>query len=82
MPRLTSKEIENQRPNNEILQILQRATKKVECAEEKAGLCYIDPITNDRYFFEEDSVPREIYGQISAHIRVIIPNKVDYYILK
>lgn len=82
MPKLTSKEIENQRPDNEILQILQRAAKKVECDEEKVGLCYIDPITNNRYFFEEDNVPREVYGQISAHICVFIPNKVDYYILK
>lgn len=45
MPKLVLKETNMQRPDNETLQIIQIANKKVESGKSILELEYIDPIT-------------------------------------
>lgn len=70
MPKLVLKEINMQRPDNEILQIIQKANKKVESGQSKLGLelKYMDPITQKCYIVNADDIPQDIFSKIYMHI--------------
>lgn len=68
MPKLVLKEINMQRPDNEILQIIQKANKKVESGQSELELKYIDPITKKCYIVNADDIPQDIFSKIYMHI--------------
>lgn len=70
MPKLVLKETNMQRPDNKILQIIQKANKKVESGQSELGLelKYIDPITKKCYIVNADDIPQDIFSKIYMHI--------------
>lgn len=70
MSKLVLKEINMQRPDNETLQIIQRANKKVGPGQRKLGLEleYMDPITKKCYIVNADDIPQDILPKIYMHI--------------
>lgn len=79
MSKLVLKEELNiQRPDNEILQIIQRANKEVESGQRELELVYIDPVTQKRYILNADDIPQNIYQKIYMHLSLYITNSFDY----
>lgn len=79
MPKLVLKEELNiQRPDNEILQIIQRASKEVESGQSRLELVYIDPVTQKRYILNADDIPQNIYQKIYMHLSLYITNSFNY----
>ncbi len=78
MPKLVLKELNIQRPDNEILQIIQRANKEVESGQSRLELVYIDPVTQKRYILNADDIPQNIYQKIYMHLSLYITNSFDY----
>lgn len=78
MPKLVLKELNIQRPDNETLQIIQIANKKVESGKSILELEYIDPITQKRYILNADDIPQNIYQKIYMHLSLYITNSFDY----
>lgn len=78
MPKLVLKELNIQRPDNEILQIIQRANKEVESGQSRLELVYIDPVTQKRYVLNADDIPQNIYQKIYMHLSLYITNSFDY----
>lgn len=79
MPKLILKEELNiQRPDNEILQIIQRANKEVESGQSRLELVYIDPVTQKRYILNADDIPQNIYQKIYMHLSLYITNSFNY----
>jgi hypothetical protein len=68
MPKLVLKETNMQRPDNETLQIIQIANKKVESGKSILELEYIDPITKKCYLVNADDIPQDIFPKIYMHI--------------
>jgi hypothetical protein len=68
MSKLVLKEINMQRPDNETLQIIQRANKKVGPGQRKLELEYMDPITKKCYIVNADDIPQDILSKIYMHI--------------
>ena len=68
MPKLILKETNMQRPDNETLQIIQIANKKVESGKSILELEYIDPITKKCYLVNADDIPQDIFPKIYMHI--------------
>ena len=68
MPKLVLKETNMQRPDNETLQIIQIANKKVESGKSILELEYIDPITKKCYLVNADDIPQDIFPKIHMHI--------------
>ena len=68
MPKLVLKETNMQRPDNETLQIIQIANKKVESGQSILELEYIDPITKKCYLVNADDIPQDILPKIYMHI--------------
>lgn len=68
MPKLVLKETNMQRPDNETLQIIQIANKKVESGKSILELEYIDPITKKCYIVNADDIPQDIFPKIYMHI--------------
>lgn len=71
-------EINMQRPDNEILQIIQRANKEVESGQNELELVYIDPVTQKHYMLNADGIPQNIYQKIYMHLSLYIINSFDY----
>lgn len=79
MSKLVLKEELNiQRPDNEILQIIQRANKEVESGQRELELVYIDPVTQKRYILNADDIPQNIYQKIYMHLSLYITNSFNY----
>jgi hypothetical protein len=78
MPKLVLKELNIQRPDNETLQIIQRANKEVESGQSRLELVYIDPVTQKRYVLNADDIPQNIYQKIYMHLSLYITNSFDY----
>lgn len=78
MPKLVLKELNIQRPDNETLQIIQRANKEVESGQSRLELVYIDPVTQKRYILNADDIPQNIYQKIYMHLSLYITNSFDY----
>lgn len=68
MPKLVLKETNMQRPDNETLQIIQIANKKVESGQSILELEYMDPITKKCYIVNADDIPQDIFPKIYMHI--------------
>lgn len=68
MPKLVLKETNMQKPDNETLQIIQIANKKVESGKSILELEYIDPITKKCYLVNADDIPQDIFPKIYMHI--------------
>jgi hypothetical protein len=68
MPKLVLKETNMQRPDNETLQIIQIANKKVESGQSILELEYMDPITKKCYLVNADDIPQDIFPKIYMHI--------------
>lgn len=68
MPKLVLKETNMQRPDNETLQIIQIANKKVESGKSILELEYIDPITKKCYLVNADDIPQDIFPKIYMYI--------------
>lgn len=68
MSKLVLKEINMQRPDNETLQIIQIANKKVESGQSILELEYMDPITKKCYMVNADDIPQDIFPKIYMYI--------------
>lgn len=75
---ILKEEINIQRPDNEILQIIQRANKEVESGQSRLELVYIDPVTQKRYILNADDIPQNIYQKIYMHLSLYITNSFNY----
>lgn len=68
MSKLVLKETNMQRPDNETLQIIQIANKKVESGQSILELEYMDPITKKCYMVNADDIPQDIFPKIYMYI--------------